>query len=155
MKHLGKIVVLVIGLAAFFSGCLAQQVNTPLPLNLDISPPASAVTKSVAAFSGTWVGYWEDTLASTLVVEKIDQSSASIVYSWGTASSWDINRPGFVRAVGKISANGLLSATLPNRAEVIYKLTPDQQSLEAQYIRDGRVTLGTFKRAQPTAKFQK
>jgi len=96
-------------LALIISSCaVPATVSTPLPLDLKITPPDAQVSKTNAALSGTWVGFWGGALAHTLVVERIDGSSASVVYSWGVQPSWGIQKPGFVRAKATISPEGLL-----------------------------------------------
>lgn len=135
---MGKI--LALGIALALAACVAPgKVATPLPLDLAAPPHATA------GFGGTWVGNWERTLDHTLVVEKIEGATASIIYSWGRALSWNIDTPGFSRVTGTISGD-LLRATLANGADVVYKLSADQQSLDAQYIRQGRLTLGKLSR---------
>ena len=140
----------IAGILAVLVGCAAPgKVATPLPLDLNITAPAPNMPKEAAAFSGTWVGLWEGKLEHTLVVEKIEGASATTVYSWGTEPSWGINRPGFTRQTGTIEPGGLLRVKLANGAEVVYKLAPDQQSLNGQYTLRGNVTLGAFRRPQP------
>ena len=127
-------------------GLAVGQSSTPMPLDLKVVPPGEGVPKAAAAFSGTWVGLWGNQLDHTLVVEKIEGATAQIVYSWGTASAWNIRNPGFVRVKATINEDNILQATLDNGAEVAYKLSRDQQSLSGQYILRGRPTLGTFTR---------
>ena len=134
----------LIGLVAWFTPASAQ--SPPLPLDLKITRPASDVPKEIAAFSGTWGGKWGDALDHILVVEQMEGRTAQIVYSWGVAPHWNINRPGFQRVTGTIGQDGLLRATLGNGAEVTYKLSPEEKTLLGQYILRGNATMGVFKR---------
>ncbi len=131
------------------SAVAAARVSAPpLPPDLKVTPPDSSLSKDIAGFSGTWVGSWGATLDSTLVVEKVDSSSASIVYSWGVASRWGVSNPGFTRVKATIGSDGLLRATLGNGAQVIYRLSSDQKTLTGQYIRGGQTTQGAFRRPE-------
>lgn len=123
------------------TACAPTTVSTPLPHDV-------VLPKATTGFNGTWIGSWgqgRGSLDHTLVVEKSDGSSAMIIYSWGTAPASGILSPGFVRATATVSGN-LLKATLPNGAEVSYKLSADQQWLDAQYILRGSTTLGALNR---------
>lgn len=88
--------------------------HTPLPSNLKIVPPDSAIPPEVAAFSGKWAGKWGGLLDSTLVVTKIEPGKkgghkAELVYSWGTYSPWFIHQAGYREMDGEIK-DGQLTA---------------------------------------------
>lgn len=74
------------------------QLSVPMPPDLRIVPPSSDVLPQHAAFSGIWVGRWDNVLDTGLAVEEITSSRVSAIYAWGVAPSWNINRAGWVRA---------------------------------------------------------
>jgi hypothetical protein len=100
--------VAVIGL---LSACATGAIRTPLPTNIRIQAPDPSVPRDVAVFSGKWAGLWGGQLDHTLVVEKIEGNTASVIYSHGTNNNWFITQPGFFRARGTI-ANGVLTVPL-------------------------------------------
>lgn len=120
------------------------RIRTPLPPDLNITAPPADAPASVAAFSGIWVGEWQRTLDSTLVVERIEGSSATVVYSWGSATRWGVD-PGYLRVRGTISEDGVLTATLSG-PRVTFRLAPDHESLAGEWIRFGSTSRGTFTR---------
>jgi hypothetical protein len=105
-----------------------------------IQVPGSGVRESSRAFSGAWVGGWDTSLCSALIIERIDSD--------GTARGWYINgrlvrvsasirdqiQPDTIRIVGRISGNKL---TLPRPpGSIVYTLASPTQlygvySLEA------------------------
>lgn len=91
---------LVIVLLAAGSIGVAQvpQLPVPMPPDLRIIPPPADVPPERAAFSGVWVGRWDNVLDTGLAVDEITSSRVSAVYAWGVAPSWNINRAGWVRA---------------------------------------------------------
>jgi len=138
---------LALGLVLLVAGyAAADSVSTPLPPDLTVQAPASSVPKEIAGFSGKWVGNWDGTLDGTLVVEQIQDREAIMIYSWGTAAAWGINRPGFQRVRGTFGNDNVLRATLGNGAKVSYTLNPSG-TLNGQYELRGAITPGLFKRA--------
>ena len=59
--------------------------KVPLPLKIQITPPDPGLPKEIATFSGRWEGTWEAVTAtdSILIVEKIDQKKARVIYAVG------------------------------------------------------------------------
>lgn len=74
------------------------QLPVPMPPDLRIVPPSSDVSPERAAFSGIWIGRWDNVLDTGLAVEEITPPRVSAIYAWGVAPSWNINRAGWVRA---------------------------------------------------------
>lgn len=133
-----------VGRATGQSGATSSD-SPPLPFEMKVTAPASDLRRDVAGFSGKWVGLWESTLQSILVVERIEGDKATAIYSWGVSPSWGINRAGFVRFNGTIE-NGVLHGRLPNGAEVAFRIGPELGSLAGQYVRQGNVVSGFFRR---------
>jgi hypothetical protein len=89
------------------------------------------VAQQLAAFSGKWSGVWDGILHHVLVVKEIDPPHAVVIYAWGTAPQWQIDRPGWSRVQGKC-VDGVLTLSLRRPATVIYRLQPDG-TLDATY----------------------
>jgi hypothetical protein len=82
MGHpLSVLVLATLVLAGCASGGLS--VSLPTPGNVTVTSPASDLAPELAAFSGTWEGAWNGNLPSRLIVERIDATSARVVYIWG------------------------------------------------------------------------
>ncbi len=118
------------------------RVVTPLPRNLKVTPPEPGTTKDIAGLSGIWVGHWDGGSASTLVVEKIEGSSATVVYSWGENPDFKL-KAGFKHLQGRINPDGSLYINLGG-PEILYKLSADQKHLSGEYSWLGDVTHGAF-----------
>jgi len=69
----------LISIFAIFVSC----ASLPLPEDVSITSPSDNIPKEIAAFSGKWKGMWNNYLDGMLVVERIDQSKADIIISWG------------------------------------------------------------------------
>lgn len=137
------------------SVCLSQTLayaqspsrNVPLPPDIRLTPPADTLPAQVKTFAGKWAGSWDGTLDHVLIVEEIaSPKKVTVIYAWGTAPSWNINKPGFSRFRGKIS-DGKLEIRMRNGAIVTYAQTsPDE--LRGEYELSGMINQGTFKRVR-------
>jgi len=72
-----------------------------LPAAVRITPPAKDLPAPVAALSGSWFGTWYVFRDFALIVERIDHTSADIVYSWGQ-NFFRKDEPGWIRTHGRI-----------------------------------------------------
>jgi hypothetical protein len=122
---------------------LTLIAGTPLPEVVKVVPPSADVPPSVAVFSGTWTGKWNETLDHTLVVERIEGRTATLIYSWGDSSQG--GRGGYSRVSGEIDEKGALRAILRSGADVTYRYSGDGR-LFAEYYRDGRKSRAILKR---------
>jgi hypothetical protein len=88
------------------TGCASGGLATVLPTPTDIAviPPASDLAPEIAAFSGTWEGVWDGVLPSRLIVERIDATSARVVYVWGTLPG--VVEPGWGRFRARVLPGG-------------------------------------------------
>lgn len=67
--------------------------------------PAFAADRE--AWFGTWEGQWsQGFLDTTLIVEKIEDGKASVIYKWGTSQTWRISEPGEMKVEGEFTENG-------------------------------------------------
>ncbi len=56
----------------------------PLPSKLEIVPPSPDVPPDITAFSGIWEGKWGGIQDTIIVVERIDNTKADILISFGS-----------------------------------------------------------------------
>ena len=61
-------------------GCM-PTAKPPLPDTINIIPPSPDVSPEIAAFSGIWEGKWGEDQKTIIVVEKIDNQKAEIIFS--------------------------------------------------------------------------
>jgi hypothetical protein len=80
------------------------SIDCPLPNDINIVPPSPDLRKDIAAFSGKWVGSYENGRKIILVVEQIKDTEAWVIYSWGggTASGSPLP-PGYDRLKCKVN----------------------------------------------------
>jgi len=106
IAHSVKIIMLAI---LILTACASGGVGPvlPSPTNVVIIPPASDLAPSLAAFSGIWEGVWDGQLSSRLIVERIDATSAQVVYIWGRSLNNYVN-PGWRRYKVHVLPDGKL-----------------------------------------------
>ena len=97
------------------------RLPVPMPSDLRIVPPASDVPPTQAAYSGIWVGKWDDTLDTALAVAEIRDGRIRGVYAWGTAPAWNISRPGWEWVQGTFAGSNL-RVELPPRGSILYRI---------------------------------
>jgi pimeloyl-ACP methyl ester carboxylesterase len=66
----------------FYNDPDAIAEEAPLPEEIAISKPDEQIHANIAALSSSWYGRWDSSLATQLVVEKIKDRAADVVYSW-------------------------------------------------------------------------
>lgn len=125
----------IVGISVVFLGAsvlLSETVRagdcSELPDDVKIECMDSTdLSDSQAAFCGIWgESKWNNVLPHCLAVEKIKPNGATrIVYSWGKAPQWGINRSGNTRSKAVIKKN-ILKSKLPNGAFVQYRLSGDK-----------------------------
>ncbi len=54
---------------------------SPLPSTLNIETPAPDTSPEVTAFVGTWEGRWSNTQDAFIIIEKIDNQKANLIFS--------------------------------------------------------------------------
>lgn len=133
------------------SAYASAPAMTPLPGNIRIVAPAADVPAAVAAYSGMWGGTWggKRPLPHTLVVERIEGRSVSLIYSFEPDRSANAAARGWRRATGAIGEDGVLRAVMEGSAATVnvsYKLSADGSKLLGERSRNGRVTTGSFVR---------
>lgn len=134
---------IVLTVALVLSAC----ATAPLPPDVKVVAPAAALPADVKAFSGKWSGKWDGELEHSLIVEEIDSSGATVVYSWGVSSRWNI-RPGWQRVRAEI-ASGAMKFKFPNNGPSVSYALQDDGTLKGIYDRQGQIARATLTRANP------
>ncbi len=128
-------------LTACASGGLGTAL--PAPTNVAITPPSSDLAPELAAFSGTWEGVWDGVLPSRLIVERIDATSARVVYIWGA----DPN--GYFQAGwGRYNASALPDGKIQWGRDIrfVFTISKDRTSIAGERERQGRINTTTMKK---------
>lgn len=94
---------LVVSLGLF--GCAYIPTPPPLPATLNIQTPSTDTLPEIAAFSGIWEGKWGETLDTIIVIEKIDNQKAELIFSYGKLGS--------SRIIGEASYSYYIASVLP------------------------------------------
>ena len=127
------------------TGCAAQGMGAslPTPSGITITQPDSDLPPEVAAFSGTWEGIWDGVLLSRLIVERIDWTSARVVYVWA-------DDPGgyFKAGWGRHAANVLPGGKIQWGRDLRFTFTmsKDQMSIAGEREQGGRINTVTMKK---------
>lgn len=103
--------------------------DLPTPSHVSIERPAANLTLQTAAFSGIWEGRWDGRLASRLIVERIDASSATVVYEWGDS-------PYFKKGWGRIHATVTSPGVIHwfTTADMTFTMSKDRKTLAGTYV---------------------
>lgn len=109
LRTKGTAVLLACAIALMGAACSGRRLaGPPLPDSAHITQPAPDVPAALAAFSGTWRGYWGGDLESLLVVERISRTGdAAGIYAWGADPGGEF-KEGNMTFQGRI-ANGVLT----------------------------------------------
>ena len=137
-RALWVVITVALGLALGQQATAATECARaiPLPAEVHLIAPGTAVPEAVARFAGAWVGEWDDSsgLCHALVVEAVlANGSARVIYSVGASVTAGVPLPRFMYVTGKI-VHGILRFRLPE---------PDRPVLTYQLA--GETLQGTFK----------
>lgn len=114
---------------------MGAWAQSPLPEDLALKAPGSKVASNIAVFKGAWLGAWDASMSTALVVEGIKTNGAArVVYSWGNGSGDGI-KAGWSRETGHVS-EGKLHLTLGKGATVDYTPRPDGKLLGLYRLKD-------------------
>ena len=116
----------------------------------NVAPPAADVPPEVRAFSGAWIGSWNNQLCSVLIIEDIERDgTARAKYVFGSNPDWYIYSPGTFALRGKIT--GKVASFRSRDAVIEYRFSgPDE--LAGTYISRRAPTTASFKRAAVAAQ---
>jgi len=109
-------------------GCAS---TAPLPATLNIVPPAPDVPPEIAAFSGVWEGKWKGSLDSILVVEKIDNNQADIIFSLGYSRKF---KPNYSYYTVQVSSDSSIEWSEPGGNKFIFKMDRELNKIYGTFI---------------------
>ncbi len=122
------IIVLILSVGFLFHQAWAQQASIPsdleFPSDIKIIPPDPSIPKEIAAFSGVWVGKWQNGRNHALIVKEIKGNTAEVIYLWGIDPQTFGSRSGS-RSTSGTFANGQLKVSLAGKYDAYYKLADD------------------------------
>lgn len=134
---------LVLALAALMlTACASGGLSTalPTPTNVAITPPPSDLAPELAAFSGTWEGVWDSGgVPSRLIVERIDATSARVVYIWVAAPDGSFQ-------AGWERYNARLTGGKIQWSRFVFTMSKDRKSISGDSERQGRIFTITMKK---------
>lgn len=125
--------------------------EVPLPVDISITAPTPEVRKELVAFSGKWEGNWSGNLDAVLIVEKIDNEKADLIYAWGDAPVWNTKKA-YGRFKAKIVPDGKAELTFQNPSGTInftVTMNRDLSSVNVQRISPTGSAIETFKKVAP------
>ena len=79
--------------------------TAPIKTDYKINPPSNNLPEKLKAFSGKWVGKWNDVIPSQLIVTDINENEAAFIYSWGSSPQRNIEA-GSIRRNASIDSEG-------------------------------------------------
>lgn len=120
----------------------ARFVNTTPPLPTDLAAHGSG-GKTTGALIGVWTGRWDGIQPTILAVESIDGDTARIVYAWGPARAWRVDKGGWERHTASLSGDTLTFRT-DAKIRVRYALSSTSR-LEALYTDGARTRQATMR----------
>lgn len=125
------------------SGGLATDL--PTPTNVAVIPPASDLAPELAAFSGTWEGVWDGLLPSQLIVERIDATSARVVYIWGADPNSSF-KAGWRRFNASVLPSGKIEFGGSGRPHFVFTMSKDRTSITGERENRGHINTTTMKK---------
>lgn len=127
------IIVLIFAVGLLLHQARAQQAGIPsdleIPSGISITPPGPSAPKEIAGFSGMWVGLWNGSRSTALIVTALNGDNAKCFYCWGSSpDAWKGasggGQAGCRETFGTIS-HGELNVVLGGKAEARYRLNED------------------------------
>ena len=113
-----------------------EKVKKEAPISeaFKIIKPSKTLNKNIASFSGHWYGRGDFTIADQLIVEKIDSSKASVLYSWGNHPEGYFKN-GWVRRTANVDKSGKITFTL-NEASLTFEFEKYEDVLIGYYKKE-------------------
>ena len=118
--------------------------EVPLPEDITIVPPSPDLPKEIAAFSGKWQGTWiiargrseKIPRNAVLIVEKIDEQEAKIIYAFGPYSGAKELKGWYKRFKAKVTpgATTKIEFITKDKSEFSFEMKKDLNGLGAYYI---------------------
>lgn len=105
--------------------------EAPIQEPFKIMKPANTLNPSIAKLSGHWYGRGDFSIADQLVVEKIDSTTASVLYSWGNHPAGYFKN-GWVRRTAAVDRDGRITFKLDS-ATLTFELDKHEDVLIGYY----------------------
>jgi hypothetical protein len=120
----------------------------PLPEDIEIVPAAPNLVPEIAAFLGEWKGTWESGRDCVLIVEKINDQKAKVIYAWGDDKNCPERSPkGFRRYSAKvISGTPTIIEFNSGETKFTFKMQRDLKSLKGLWETPSAYGKGKMKR---------
>jgi CubicO group peptidase (beta-lactamase class C family) len=105
--------------------------EAPISETFNIVKPSKNLTADIAKLSGHWYGMGDYLIPDQFVVEEIDSTRASILYSWGDHPDGLFKR-GWVRRIADVDSSGQIKFPLYDAA-LTFKLDKNENVLVGYY----------------------
>ncbi|KUG26604.1 hypothetical protein ASZ90_003555 [hydrocarbon metagenome] len=79
--------------------------SAPIQSEYEIEKPKENLPENIRAFSGHWVGKWNDLIPSQLIVTKISSNEITFIYSWGANPQRGVES-GVIKGTTKLDDKG-------------------------------------------------
>lgn len=109
-------------------GCASTAL---LPPTLNIVLPSSDIPPEVAAFSGIWEGSFWNGLETKLVVEKIDNNEAKLIFSHGLYQGVE---PSYFYQTATVTPEPTLVFIAPNGDKFEFKMDNNRKEIKLNLI---------------------
>jgi hypothetical protein len=139
-----SIIFFILGAFLLTACATSSTTDLPKPTNVKIIHPASNLNPNLAAFSGTWEGYWGGDLPSQLIVEQIDSKSAKVIYIWGSSARFNFPA-GYVKKEAKVLPGGKLEFG-GTHSRFVFTMDKDHSSIEGLRRTGSRIDVVTMKK---------
>jgi hypothetical protein len=123
----------------------APTATLPTAPELEMMTPAADLAPTVKAFFGTWEGTGDGGLASRLVVEAIDATSARVVYAWADDPQGHFPG-GWVRVTTQVLPEGALQ--WGSDEQFTFKMAEDHRSIEGARRKGGQMSRVTMQKIE-------
>jgi hypothetical protein len=111
------------------------MLSVPVLDGVAIAQPAAGLSPGVAAYSGAWEGRWSGAQnTSRLIVESIDSTTATVIYSFASGPSRVVER-----LPATIGTSGELTFRL-GAGTFTFSISPDRTSIDGSLTVGDRVT---------------
>ena len=149
MKHFIRPIGILVVSLVFLTLGYANAAEIPSPAaGVNIKPPAPDLPSNLAAFSGTWEGYWGGILPSRLVVEEIYLDKAIVVYAWGDHPQGRF-RGGWTRVTAKVLPGGAIEWGGGERSKFTFTMGKDFKAIDGKREFRDQVDRVTMTRKAP------
>ncbi|HSB72082.1 MAG TPA: hypothetical protein VLT62_22360 [Candidatus Methylomirabilis sp.] len=135
-------------IAILLGGYIASEIVSaiPGPGEISITPPSPDLAPDVAALSGAWETVGGAVGPHRVVVERIDETWATILYAWPDHPAGH-SKGGWQRVSARVLGHGELRWGYPVRFTL--RIAEDGATLESKVERAGAAAMTTLKRLEP------